>query len=145
MKAIYFFSLLTYVLLGCDREEPLPALGVEGVYLMGQVIDVNGVEVEEDQVGSNVYWLFEDRTFRKAQLKDEILLEATGTFIEIELLLEGDSHSRQFELTYLTGKEIIEGCYEDMEILKQTKPIQMVNEGHPCGEFNYHYDRTLLD
>jgi len=144
-KGIYFFSLLTFVLLGCDREEPLPALGVEGVYLMGQVVDVNGIELGEDQVGSNVYWLFEDRTFRKAQLKNEALIEATGTFREIEFLAEGDSHRRQFELIYLTGNEIIEGCHEDMEILIQTRATQLVNEGHPCGEFNYYYDKTILN
>lgn len=144
-KGICFILFSALILIGCEKQEPLPLLGVEGVYLMGSVVDVEGVEQEEEEVGTNVYWFFEDRTFQKAQLKNERLVEATGIFAEIAPAEGGSLEGRQFELTYLTGQEIIEGCHVNREILIQVMPNQLVNEGHPCGEFNFYYDRFNFD
>ena len=141
-KFICFLPLLVLVLLGCDREEPLPLLGVEGVYLMDQVLDVNGVEQDEDDVGSSVYWFFEDRTFQKAQLKNEILTEASGTFDILVPAVDSEYEGTQFELIFLSGEEIIQGCRPDSEVIIQLSRTAIVNEGQPCGGLNFYYNIT---
>lgn len=141
----YIISLFTLYLLGCEVNDPVPALGIEGVYLMEEVLDIFGEVQDKEDVGDNVYWLFEDRTFRKAQLKNEKLLEAKGTFAEIVPAEGSTLEGRHFELTFFDGTEIIEGCQLNNEILIQITPTQLVNEGHPCGEFNFYYDKFNID
>jgi len=139
---ILLIASLLIIFCGCDREEPLPELGVEGVYLMARMVD--GVIVEgSDLPYENVYWFFVDRTFRKARLEDGVLTESSGTFFAIPNPEVGGM-GQAFELNFTEGEFLIEGCHDGKEILIQTTDTELLHLGSPCGEPDIYYIKANL-
>jgi len=141
-NAVYIISLLALVLIGCERDEPLPALGIEGIYVLVRTVDVDGNDEEDPNlIETVIYWFYEDRTFKKAIWEDDQgLIEATGTFDILSNEIESGFGGTQFELVFLNGEELIEGCRPLSEVIIQISPYMLVNEGHPCGELNAFYN-----
>jgi len=135
--------LLIISISGCNREEPLPELGVEGVYLMVRMVDGEVLE-GTDLPYENVYWFFVDRTFRKARLTDGELAEASGTFSPVMHPQGGTGEGQAYELIYTLGEELIEGCHVDREIIIQITDVELLHEGAPCGEPDIYYTKADL-
>ena len=142
-RCIWLMSMSLIIISGCNREEPLPELGVEGVYLIvrmehGEVLE--GADLPYD----NVYWFFADRTFQKAKLTDGVLLEASGTFSPVPHPSGGDGLGQAYELNFTVGEELIDGCLADREILIQTTATELLHEGEACGEPNIYYIKAYF-
>lgn len=126
---------------GCNREEPLPELGVEGVYLMVRIGDEEVSELA-DLPFDNVYWFFADRTFQKASLIDGMLVEASGTFSPVPHPAGEVGEGQAYELSFIVGTELINGCLVDREIIIQPSAKELLHEGAPCGEPDIYYTKV---
>ncbi|KEO74624.1 hypothetical protein [Anditalea andensis] len=136
LLAIFIISLS-----GCNREEPLPELGVEGVYLIVRMIDGEVLEAN-DLPYDNVYWFFADRTFQKARLTDGELAEASGTFSPVPHPAGESGEGLAYELTFAVGEELIEGCHADREIIIHVTDVELLHEGAPCGAPDIYYTKA---
>ncbi|HSJ69407.1 MAG TPA: hypothetical protein VK921_17125 [Anditalea sp.] len=141
---ILLFSSICIFISGCNREDPLPALEIEGVYIMVRLVSDEVFE-EGDLPYENVYWFFADRTFQKVRFKDEVLIEATGTFSPVTYTGTDHIEGPAYELLYTTGDELIEGCYPDKEIIIQNTSDELSHLSASCGEPDIYYNKAIFN
>lgn len=127
LTTLLFLVLLSACNSNSSSEEEVP---LQSKVQKWELVRMTGSFINSETTGDDMAWqeyylLNPNGNFFKSRNRDGTISQATGTYAFVE-----QGHEKYFELTYITGKELIASCFGN------GKEILMFNGGQLLGSWN---------
>ncbi|WP_419212817.1 hypothetical protein ACNR9Q_01510 [Maribacter sp. X9] len=137
MKKLSAFLIVVFCIISCSNPDDFGLESTEFMYSTQkwELIRMTGAFVGSETKGEAMdwqeYYLFSpEGTFVKSRTKDDLVVEASGTFEVVEY--ETDT-AHSLELTYETGEGLVGNCTGDnKEILMYRSASEITNTWMAC-------------
>jgi len=144
LKKYLLSLLLIFSLISCNEEDGFdPDSYPQKWQLLKMYYGMVNSESTEDELEWQEYYiLYENQSFTKSRLQEDILYEATGTFKYVNS--DGDEY---LELTYPTDSGIISNCSEEPveRLLVKSDDYMVGNSWLACDGPGLEYKRVLAE